>query len=75
MDWVAGKSMCRDLANRMARSKEEHPVREFNADMGSALFLRGRVTAEGGWKSSKQAGAFSALSLAFAWELHQDLNQ
>jgi hypothetical protein len=65
MDWIAGKSMCRDLANTIARSKEEVPVREFNADMGSAVFLRGRVTAEGGWKCAKSAGGFSALSLAF----------
>ena len=73
MDWVAGKSMCRDIANELARSKEELPVREFNADMGSALFLRSRVTAEGGWKSSKQAGSFSALSLSFAYSLHEEL--
>ena len=73
MDWVAGKSMCRDLAGKMQRSKEEYPVREYNADMGSALFLRSRVTAEGGWKSSRQAGAFSALSLAFAWQLYEEL--
>jgi len=73
MDWVAGKSMCRDLANTLQRSKEDIPVREFNADMGSALFLRDRVTAEGGWKSSKHAGGFSALSLAFAWQLYEEL--
>lgn len=73
MDWVAGKSMVRDLANKMARSKEDIPVREFNADMGSALFLRDRVTSEGGWKISKHAGSFSALSLAFAWEIYEKL--
>jgi len=73
MDWVAGKSMCRDLANTLQRAKEEVPVREYNADMGSALFLRGRVTSAGGWKSSKHAGGFSALSLAFAWQLYQEL--
>ena len=73
MDWVAGKSMCRELAGKLQRSKEELPVREYNADMGSALFLRSRVTAKGGWKSSKQAGAFSALSLAFAWQLYEEL--
>ena len=73
MDWVAGKSMCRDLANALQRSKEEIPVREYNADMGSALFLRSRVTSQGGWKSSKQAGNFSALSLAFAWTLYEEL--
>ena len=73
MDWVAAKSMCRDLANALQRSKEEIPVREYHADMGSALFLRGRVTSVGGWKSSRQAGNFSALSLAFAWQLYEEL--
>ncbi|NQU26453.1 MAG: hypothetical protein HQ567_34640 [Candidatus Nealsonbacteria bacterium] len=73
MDWVAGKSMCRDLANQLQRSTEELPVREYNADMGSALFLRSRVTSADGWKSSRHAGAFSALSLAFAWQLYEEL--
>jgi hypothetical protein len=73
MDWVAGKSMGRDLANTMQRSKEDLPVREYNADMGSSLYLRSRVTSKDGWKRSKSAGAFSALSLAFAWELYQEL--
>ena len=63
MDWLASKSMCRELANTLARSEEEIPIREFNADMGSSLFLRGRIGSEAGWKSSKQAGNFSALSL------------
>ena len=44
MDCVAGKSMCRDLANELQRAKEELPIREFNADMGSSLFLRNRVS-------------------------------
>ena len=73
MEWVAGKSMCRDLANTLQRSKGEFPVREYAANMGSALFLRSRVTSDAGWKSSKQAGGFSALSLAFAWRLYQEL--
>ena len=73
MDWTAGKSMCRDIVNTLARSKEEFPVREYNADMGSALFLRSRVTARDGWKSSKQAGSFSALSLSFAYSLYEEL--
>ncbi|HIF32359.1 MAG TPA: hypothetical protein EYG57_19630 [Planctomycetes bacterium] len=73
MDWIAGKSMCRDLANTLQRSKGELPVREYTADTGSSLFLKSRVNSEGGWKSSRQAGAFSALSLAFAWELYQEL--
>ncbi len=73
MDWIAGKSMCRDLANELQRSTEEIPVREYNADMGSALFLRDRVTSADGWKSSRSAGGFSALSLAFAWSLYEEL--
>ena len=73
MDWIAGKSMVRDLANKIARSKEEIPVREFNADMGSSLFPCSRVTAKDGWKKSRGAGTFSALSLAFAYELYEKL--
>lgn len=73
MDWIAGKSMCRDLANTLQRSKEEVPIREYNADIGSALFLRSRVASADGWKSSKKAGGFSALSLAFAWQLYEEL--
>ncbi|NQT36118.1 MAG: hypothetical protein HQ581_01435 [Planctomycetes bacterium] len=73
MDWLAGKSMCGDLANKMARSQEEIPIREYQVDTGSALFPQSRTTAEGGWKSSKQAGGFSALSLSFAWDLHEKL--
>lgn len=73
MDWVAGKSMCRDLARKLQRSKEEFPVREFTAGTGSALFLRSRVVSEGGWKRSRHAAGFSALSLAFAWDLYQEL--
>lgn len=73
MEWVAGKSMCRDLAGKLQRSKEEHPVREYAVDIGSALFPRGRTTSEGGWKGSRQAGGFSAIALAFAWELYEQL--
>ncbi|MCP4450348.1 MAG: sialate O-acetylesterase, partial [Planctomycetes bacterium] len=73
MDWVAGKSMCRDLANTLQRSEQDIPVREFNADMGSSLFFRERVASEHGWKTPGQAGSFSALSLAFAWDLYQAL--
>jgi len=74
MDWIAGKSMCGDLANKAARSKEEIPIREYQVDIGSALFPQSRTTAEGGWKSSRQASGFSALSLSFAWDLHERLN-
>jgi len=73
MDWIAGKSMCRDLANTLQRSGQEIPIREYNADIGSALFLCSRVSSADGWKSSRKAGMFSALSLAFAWELYKEL--
>ncbi|MBC8872709.1 MAG: hypothetical protein H8E44_25025 [Planctomycetes bacterium] len=73
MEWVAGKAMCRDLAGTLQRSKEEHPVREYAADIGSAIFPCTRATSADGWKSSKQAGSFSALSLAFAWTLYEEL--
>ena len=74
MDWVAGKSMCGNLANTVSRSSEEIPIREYQVDTGSALFPQSRTTSEGGWKSSKEAGGFSALSLSFAWDLHERLN-
>jgi len=73
MEWVAGKSMCRDLANKVARSGEKIPIREFQVDIGSALFPQSRTTAEGGWKSSKHAGEFSALALSFAHKLYEEL--
>jgi len=73
MEWVAGKSMCGSLANEIARSREDVPIREFQVDTGSALFPQSRTTAEDGWKSSKQAGGFSALALSFAWDLYEEL--
>ncbi|NQT89603.1 hypothetical protein HQ560_22730, partial [bacterium] len=73
MEWVAGKSMCGQLAGTIARSKEEIPIREYQVDTGSALFPQSRTTAKDGWKSSKLAGGFSALSLAFAWGLYEEL--
>jgi len=73
MEWVAGKSMCRDLAGTLQRSKEAHRVREYAVDIGSAMFPCSRATSTDGWKSSKQAGSFSALSLAFAWTLYEEL--
>lgn len=73
MDWVAGKSMCRELAAQLQRAKPEIPVREYNVDIGSSLYPRSRAEAKEGWKSSRQASNFSALSLAFAYELYQEL--
>jgi len=74
MDWVAGKSMCRELAGELQRSKEDVAVREYAVDIGSSLYPCSRAASEAGWKRSKQAGGFSALSLAFAWDLYQKLN-
>ena len=74
MDWIAGKSMCGNLASTVSRSSEEIPIREYQVDTGSALFPQSRTTSEGGWKSSREAGGFSALSLSFAWDLHERLN-
>ena len=73
MEWTAGKSMCRDLAGTLQRSKEAHRVREYAVDIGSAMFPCSRATSTDGWKRSKQAGSFSALSLAFAWALYEEL--
>lgn len=73
MDWLAGKSMCRELAGQLARARDEVPVREFTADGGSALYPCSRVSSKEGWKRSKSAGNFSALSLAFAWSLYEQL--
>ena len=73
MDWIAGKSMCLELASTLQRSKEEIPIREYQVDTGSALFPQSRTTAEAGWKRADHAGGFSALALAFAWDLYQEL--
>ncbi|MFC1805688.1 sialate O-acetylesterase [Planctomycetota bacterium] len=73
MEWVAGKSMCRELASTLQRSKEEIPIREYQVDTGSALFPQSRTTAKEGWKRSRGAGGFSALALAFAWTLYEEL--
>ncbi len=71
MDWIAGKSMCRELAGKLSR--QDAPVREYAVDIGSSLFPRSRASSEAGWKRSKHAGGFSALSLAFAWNLYEEL--
>lgn len=73
MEWTAGKSLCAGLAQEIARAKEEIPVRELRTDTVSALYPQQRVTSEKGWKSSRVAGDFSALALAFAYELNKEL--
>ncbi|MEE2639500.1 MAG: sialate O-acetylesterase [Planctomycetota bacterium] len=74
MVWVASKSMCNDLARSLSSSKEEVPIREINIDTVSALYPRKDATSLEGWKTSRKAGEFSALSLAFAHELYKVLN-
>ncbi|MHC4251487.1 MAG: sialate O-acetylesterase, partial [Planctomycetota bacterium] len=73
MEWVAGKSMCADLARTLERSKGKVPVREYQVDIGSSLFPQSRASCADGWKGPGKAGGFSALALSFAWTLHEDL--
>ncbi|MFM9962630.1 MAG: sialate O-acetylesterase [Planctomycetaceae bacterium] len=73
MEWFASKSNCAGLAQEITRAKDELPVREFRTDTVSALYPQTKVTSEAGWKTSRAAGNFSALALAFAYELHREL--
>jgi hypothetical protein len=73
MVWVAGKSMCSQLARTIASAEEDIPIREINIQTESALYPQDRATSEEGWKKSEQASGFSALSLAFANELYEEL--
>lgn len=73
MDWLASKSMCSELAGTLAKSKVDVPIREYTVDTGSALYSCSHASAEGGWKRAKSASGFSALALAFAADLHQEL--
>ena len=73
MEWVAGKSMCADLARTLARSKERIPIREYQVDIGSSLFPQSRASCADGWKGPAKAGGFSALALSFAWSLYEEL--
>ena len=73
MEWVAGSSLCRDLARELAGAKESVPIREFRTDTVSALYPQKNGTSERGWKTIGSASQFSALSLAFAYELHKEL--
>ncbi len=73
MEWFAGKSLCSGLAGELAKAKEEVPIRELRTDTVSALYPQRKGTSEAGWKTSRAAGDFSALALAFAHELHKEL--
>ncbi|HIG87812.1 MAG TPA: hypothetical protein EYQ25_12275 [Planctomycetes bacterium] len=74
MVWTAGKSMCNQVAQEIARSKEDVPIREINVNTVSALYPQKTATSDGGWKKASEAGGFSALSLSFAYELYKELN-
>jgi sialate O-acetylesterase len=74
MVWVAGKSMCNELAKEIASSKADIPIREININTVSALYPQKRATSDGGWKKASAASGFSALSLSFAHELYRELN-
>lgn len=73
MVWIAGKSMCRDIAGEIADSKEDIPIREININTVSALYPQKKATSDGGWKTAKGASNFSALSLSFAYHLYKEL--
>lgn len=73
MVWVAGKSMCRDLAATLSKAEEELPIREININTVSAIYPQKRATSDGGWKKVRGASGFSALSLSFAHELYKEL--
>ncbi len=74
MVWTAGRSMCGDLAREIAASENDIPIREININTVSALYPQKKATSDGGWKTHKGAGNFSALSLAFAYQLHKELD-
>ncbi len=73
MEWFASKSNCVLLAKELASSATELPIRELRTETVSALYPQERGASEAGWKSSRMAGDFSALALAFANELHKEL--
>ena len=73
MEWIAGKSMCAGLARELASAKGNIPIRELRTDTLSALYPQTKGTSELGWKTIKSSGQFSAISLAFANELHKEL--
>ena len=74
MVWVAGKSMCNELAREISSSKQDIPIREINVNTVSALYPQKRATSDEGWKKASSASGFSALSLSFAHELYKELN-
>ncbi len=74
MVWTAGSSMCSDIARQIAGSPTDIPIREININTVSALYPQKTATSDGGWKTHRDAGNFSALSLSFAYELYKELD-
>ena len=74
MVWLASKSNVSDLAKQLATSEEDIPIREINIATQSAIYPQDKAVSEEGWKKSSEAGGFSALSLAFAHSLYQELD-
>ncbi len=74
MVWFAVKSSVRDVANELAKADTDIPIREININTVSALYPQKRATSDDGWKQISNSAGFSALSLAFAHELYQELD-
>ncbi|MCA9179091.1 MAG: hypothetical protein KDB14_31730 [Planctomycetales bacterium] len=74
MVWMASSSMCNEIARELASSPADVPIREININTVSALYPQRTATSDGGWKTCKSAGSFSALSLSFARELYRELD-
>ena len=73
MVWEASKSSVKELAETIAKSGKEIPIRELNINTESSVYPQDRATSDAGWKKSTEAPGFSALSLAFAHDLYNEL--
>ncbi len=73
MVWEASKSMVKDLAETIAKSEKEIPIREININTESSVYPQDRAISDAGWKKSAEAPGFSALSLAFAYDIYKEL--
>lgn len=73
MVWLASSSSVRELAGEIAKSEKGLPIREINIATESALYPQDQAQSEEGWKKSSAANGFSALSLAFAHSLYEEL--
>jgi len=74
MVWTANSSMCSGIVRELTASEQDIPIREINISTVSALHPQKRATSDGGWRTAKSAGNFSALSLSFAYELYKELD-